>query len=308
MSNRQVDVIIQRKNESAAKVEAYKDAIKDHEKFQNYCKEAMDNKVDPKVIRKINYNAVIAKNAYENSDVAGPNDRSDAIKNIDDCIVNLKESSNNLDIIKKEVNKLTCADLEESKNELQVFIKNNIDSCNTAIEYSQSVKNGEFDKDLENKFNETIANQDKAFEETEGYDFGDKVVSEEPYENVEENDMFKDLDKALDEAIAPVESDINDLNVNLDNIENDIEIDDITPVETDVVTNLEENVEPSGLFEEAAPLEETEDQPLTIDNTDEIVSATSVDEGPVKVVEMLEVGAPEEEVEEEKSKSRRLAA
>lgn len=304
MSNRQVDAINKRKSESEAKVIAYNEAIADHKKFQGLCESAVKCKVDPKVIRMINYNAINAKNAIENSDVAGPNDRIDAEQNIKDGIINLKESKNNLESILKDTEDINCEDLISSKNELQIFIKSNISSCEIALKYSQSVLNGEFNKDLEKAFNMEIDNQNKDFD-TVSYDFGEKVVSEEPYE---ENDMFKDLDKALDEAIAPVETDINDLNVDLDNINNDIKLDDITPVETDVVSDLEESVEPSGLFEEAAPLEDTEDQPLAIENDEEIVSAASVDEGPVRVEEVIEVGAPEEEMEEEKSKSRRLAA
>ena len=47
-----------------AKISEYKDIIKDCEKTLDVCESIKEHSVDPKVIKKVKYNAIIAKEAF----------------------------------------------------------------------------------------------------------------------------------------------------------------------------------------------------------------------------------------------------
>ena len=305
MSNNQEEMINKIIEESSAKIKDYTKIIEDCEKTIKVCDNIKKYSVDPKVIKKVKYNAIIAKNALENADVAGPNDRVVAEQNIRDCNVNLMESKSNFEQLEKDIKKITSDVLVGDINRLDGIIARNSHSCDTAIEYANSVIKGEINKELENKFNMEMNDGIKGYgsfqnevNEEENIELNDKVVGEEDFEPNVEID-FGALGQELDEAVNSNEEE--EVQVNLDDIDNVDDITaEITPVETPEVDDLSNTIETTSLFTEDAPLEEEEEQPLTMENNDSEL---------IKVVDIEPVVSQdlEEEQEEVKTRGRKAA-
>lgn len=275
------------------------------------CDEAVAALIDEKVTKKIKYNSIIAQNASMNPDVAGPDDKEKAEKNIEESTIQLTDSIHNLKKVEEDIKAIDNANIIKDRDALNEFIQENVEICENWLEYSQKVLKGEYDV-IDAKKEETHI--EEAVEEVnQEEDLGDKVVAVEPYVEKEEvvddveNDilLMDDLDKELDEAINSVHDNIVDIKNDLDTIDSPEEELPV-PDEEPIVTDLEDTLTSINLLDEETKLDEIEEEPLVIDNG--IVEGTNIDEGPVKVVKVEEIGAPEEVQEEEKGQSRKLAA
>ena len=306
-----IQEINKRRNESQERVIEILAEKDQHDKFIELCGLAGEYVIDPSILARSKYNAIIAKTATLYDGVAGPEDKVNAEKNIRECDLALVESKKNLETVLNEIKTINNSNLTESKEDLYNFVTENIKVLDDALEYSKKVLNGKYDE-VEDKLGSDIKIENKevvevkpTVKEDNNVDLGEKVIAQEPYvekKPEEEKSVFEDLNAELDEAIKPVHDDITDLKIEMDNIDNEVK-----PEEEDIVAELEHSIEASDVFNDISPLTEEEESPLSFVN-EKMVSAASVDEGPVRVDEVIEVGAPEEEMEEEKAQARRLAA
>ena len=283
MSNSQEEMINKIMEGCNEKINEYNSIIKDCEDTIKMCKNIISFTIDPKVIKKVKYNAIIAKNALENSDVADPNDRVAAENNISECNVSLMESKTNFAKFAKDIEDIKSDVLKGDVNILKGIIERNAKSCQYAVDYADSVIKGEFSKEKEQKFYMAMRTDERDYNSvSESID--DKVVSEEDY--------TPDIDfSALGEA---VDEEVN-MPQNIDEINLDVseEIDDNNemPLESTVV----DTIDSTSLFTESAPLEEEEEKPLSFEETDSELD---------KVVYIEDIGAQELEEEQEEVKSR----
>lgn len=303
-------IVTEMKEKCLNTVEELKDEIAQNEVLIKSCDDAVNSLTDEKVTKKIKYNSIIAQNASLNPDVAGPEDKDNAEQNIKESTIQLMDSKKSLETVLENIASVDNANLIEDKGKLEAFVKENIESCNNWLDYSQKILNGEYDV-INAEEKEEVEQLDEEVETlVDDEELGDKVVSVEPYEEdldleSDINDIsLEDLDKELDEAISDVHENIVDIKSDLDDIDS-LDGDYVVPVDEPKETNLEDTLTSLNIPNEVQ-LEETSEEPLVVDNG--IEEATNIDEGPVKVVAVEEIGAPEEVQEEEKGQSRRLAA
>ena len=299
MMNKLIEDVNEQNKESKARVKEIDEEKAQELRFQDLVEQALECKIDPKILKKVKYNALNAKNAAANPDVAEPNDRSNAEDNIKNCNVNLIESVKKSESIKDACDKELS--LDRRADALRRFVNFNKNLCEIAIEYSDSVVKGEFDANLENRFNMELQNQDNPYSSLKNEEVveaePEKVTAEEDYMPEVELD-FGSLDQELENELN--NNDNNEVEVTLDNIDGVDDITaEITPIETTEENDLNNTIETTSLFAEDAPLEEEEEQPLTMENNDSEL---------IKVVDIEEVGAPVLDEEEENTKSRKRAA
>ena len=312
------NIIIELKERALERVKNHQEEIRQNELFVRCCDDTSMSIADPAVFKKIKYNAMNAKNAAENPDVAPVDDKDRAETAIKDASVQLMTSKKNLEVILDNLNEVNRSSLEGEVADLRNYVSDNKELDEKWINYSQDVLNGnyyefnekekvEYQKqeevfeDLSNEPNNVVEETNEVIEpvveEPQEVAEEEKVVSVEPFvrkENTEIDALSQELDAELDKALKPIQEDIN-------NIKGELEP-EIAPVEPEIVDNTDlSNAEPADFFSFNSDIEPKEDK---VEET--IESAANVDEGAVKVVKVEEVGAPEQNQDEDYT--RRLAA
>lgn len=324
------------KNDSLEKVQALKEEIKQNELLIRCCDDiASKGIVDPLVVKKLKYDAMNAKNAAENPDVASPEDKERAEKGVEEGAVQLKRTQQALDTILANLDYVNSESVIDAKNDLVKYVNESLDKCLNYIDYSQDIMNGNYHdlvekeevveepkkeettEEIKDDIEEPVVEEEKEEEVIEPVE-EIKVVAEEPVEEKIDTveafnpDNFDELTKQLDEelegALKPVEDDIQTLH-------NDLDATAPIAINDPVLTDINTVTEPSELVvepllnnnEDIIPVVENEETTPVVNN-DEIISANNVDEGPVKVVKVEEVGAPEQTDDLDRGFGRSLAA
>ena len=307
------NIIIELKERALERVKNHQEEIRQNEMFIKCCDDTSLSIADQAVFKKIKYNAMNAKNAAENPDVAPVDDKERAETAIKDASVQLMTSKKNLEVILNNLNEVNRSSLENEVNDLRNYVSSNKELDEKWINYSQDVLNGnyyEFNEKEEVEYHEEKLNeysepenviQDtkeevEPVEETKNeVEEENKVVSIEPFNKEEKSDfdtLSQELDAELDKALKPVQQDIANINSEV--------VPEFDLAQTEPISDLN-SVEPTDFFSFNTEDEKKEEK---VDET--IESAMNVDEGAVKVVKVEEVGAPEQTQDEEYT--RRLSA
>ena len=328
--------IIELKNKCLQTINDLKEEIKQNEMLAKCCDDTTISLVNPSIIKQIQYDSRSAENAAENPDVARDGDKERAEKGIQDSNIKLLESKKNLEQVIENLGFVTSPNLVADVDNLKSFIVKNKEKDEAWLEYSQDILNGNYhefvekveepviEEEKEEEIQEEVVeNNQEEVQEEEVIEEEQPVVEEtkeEPVISVEpfnpEQDFSNydssELDAQLDSAIQLVSNDVEDLKDSVvledekepeitSTVENfeDTPIDnevEITPVEEPVVSDLDNITEPADIFsfDEETKVESVE--PVSVDTFE---SGMNVDEEPVKVESVEEVGAPEETFEDQ---------
>ena len=221
------------------------------------------------------------ENAHTYSNVAVQEEIENNTKDLVNALNSLSKEINDLETIKKNVNvEFDNETYNSLSKELIGHIDNQLDTSNNVVRKANAILNHDYD----------LVNEEKA--EVKETPVVHKEEEKEITPNEVQTDSLDALVQDLDNELKPVLEDqkvLEEVSNSLENINNE---------DATLVTNEEDVVAPVLMPEQEKNLQEFLNT-VPKSNEEEMQSAASVDEGFVKVEQVLEFGQEEEKAEEQ---------
>ena len=256
------NIIVELKERALERVKDHQEQIRQNEMFIKCCDDTSKSIADPAIFKKIKYNAINAKNAAENPDIAPADDKERAEVAIKDATIKLMASKNGLEEVLTNLNDINVNNLESEVNDLRSYVSDNKELDEKWFNYSKDVLTGKYYEFNEKEVVE-YHKQEEVIEEPEHeYTLEEetidepvveeqKVVSSEPYVEKEDSKidkLYQELDAELDQTIKNVQEDITNLKDNTEPV--------LPPTEP------EPTIESPSVFE-STPTMELQQEPVT---------------------------------------------